>query len=67
VQNELKNWNLGRSGSAAPHDPIDLSWWVAANLPMEDSQRSLLLRYCTSDGDSKVLDPDPILKFIIIL
>jgi hypothetical protein len=44
VHKELESWNLGRHGQALPQDPVDLSWWVAASLPMEDSQRSLLLR-----------------------
>ena len=45
VQKELESWNLGRHGAALPQDPVGLSWWVAASLPMEDSQRSLLLRH----------------------
>lgn len=43
VHEELKSWNLGRTGATVPQDPVDLSWWVAASLPIEDSQRSLLL------------------------
>lgn len=30
-------------GVNTPRDPVELSWWVAANLPLQDAQKLFLL------------------------
>ena len=43
IQIELKNWNRTLKSDCMPCNPKDFSYWVAANLPLDDNQRLLLL------------------------
>lgn len=35
----------GLEGGTIPEDPTELSYWVAQNLPLDDSERIVLLNY----------------------
>lgn len=43
IQNELQHWNTTLKADSMPCNTKDFSYWVAANLPLDDNQRLLLL------------------------
>ena len=43
VHRELASWNLRDGGVGLPQGPIELSHWLAANLPLDDVLRGQLL------------------------
>lgn len=43
IQIELNNWNRTLKSDCMPFNPRDFSYWVAANLPLDDNQRLFLL------------------------
>nr|CAD7404200.1 unnamed protein product [Timema poppensis] len=44
VTNQLEHLKPGHAGLSIPTDPIDLSYWVAQNLPLSDEQRLTVLK-----------------------
>lgn len=43
IQTELSQWNTTLKADCMPCTPKDFSYWVAANLPLDDNQRIILL------------------------
>ncbi|XP_054164156.1 protein cereblon-like [Oppia nitens] len=44
----LKNWSFNGGQSQAPLKPCEFSYWIAANLPLDDQQRCQLLNIDSS-------------------
>ncbi len=43
VKEELKSWNETLSPEKLPREPADFSYWVAGNLPLDDTLKLHLL------------------------
>ncbi|KAL5014116.1 hypothetical protein ScPMuIL_008386 [Solemya velum] len=48
VKAELQKWNQSLQSSVFPQEPAELSYWVAQNLPVDDSLRLQLLSINTA-------------------
>lgn len=44
VREELRSWNDTLKPDLMPRDPVDFSFWVAGNLPLDDNMKLHLLR-----------------------
>ncbi|XP_064632798.1 protein cereblon-like isoform X2 [Lineus longissimus] len=44
MKNELTSWNDTIQGDRMPQDPVEFSFWVAGNLPLDDSMKLRLLQ-----------------------
>lgn len=44
IKNSLKYWNRTDNQDFMPCDPKEFSYWIAANLPLNDKQRLDLLK-----------------------
>lgn len=43
IKDELQSWNDTLKPHTMPSDPVEFSYWVAQNLPVEDSMRLFFL------------------------
>ncbi len=44
VRTEIQSWNEMLKENQMPTDPVDFSYWVASNLPLDDSLKLHLLK-----------------------
>ena len=44
VRAEMKSWNESLRDEMMPQDPVDFSYWLAGNLPLDDAMKIQLLR-----------------------